>query len=123
MCVVDDVAGSFDKKASIPDDKASWLKAWDITDKKIQDELVEIVKTDDGIVGTYYKRCIFADQFALPNYESPLCVPKEVVASPLPPPFGPFDSLPLFVGARVRMCACTSVHACAFMFVRVYVCV
>jgi hypothetical protein len=53
------LAGSFDKKAAIPNDKASWLKAWDITDKKIQDELVEIVKTDDGIVGTYYKRCTF----------------------------------------------------------------
>jgi len=53
--------GSFDKKAAIPDDKASWLKAWDITDKKIQDELVEIVKTDDGIVGTYYKSCMNED--------------------------------------------------------------
>jgi len=50
-----------DKKAAIPDDKASWLKAWDITDKKIQDELVEIVKTDDGIVGTYYKSCMNED--------------------------------------------------------------
>jgi hypothetical protein len=49
-------AGTFDKGSSIPNDKSSWLKAWDITDKKIQDEMKLAIDKDDGIVGTYYKR-------------------------------------------------------------------
>jgi hypothetical protein len=52
-------AGSFDKEASIPKDKSSWLKAWDITDKKIQDQMKLAIDKDDGIVGTYYKRYDF----------------------------------------------------------------
>mmetsp|Transcript_16149 Transcript_16149/g.37310 ORF Transcript_16149/g.37310 Transcript_16149/m.37310 type:complete len:768 (-) Transcript_16149:97-2400(-) len=53
--------GTFDKKAVIPNDKASWLKAWDVTDKKIQDEMLSAVQNDKGIVGTYYQSCLNED--------------------------------------------------------------
>lgn len=53
-------AGTWDSAAKIPDDKASWLRSWDVPAKRIEDEMQKAVEEDNGIIGTYYARSVEA---------------------------------------------------------------
>jgi len=50
--------GAWDAKATIPDDKTSWLRSWDIPSDRIEMEMKAAMEEDKGIVGTYYKSCM-----------------------------------------------------------------
>jgi len=50
--------GTWDSAAKIPDDKASWLRSWDVPAKRIEDEMQKAVEEDNGIIGTYYASCM-----------------------------------------------------------------
>eukprot|EP00961_Rhodomonas_salina_P008189 111282-Rhodomonas_salina.4 len=52
--------GTWDSAAKIPDDKASWLRSWDVPAKRIEDEMQKAVEEDNGIIGTYYARSVEA---------------------------------------------------------------
>jgi len=53
--------GKWDEKASIPDDKTSWLKSWDVPAQRIENEMRNAVEADSGVVGTYYRSCMNED--------------------------------------------------------------
>merc|ERR1712216_1061754 len=50
--------GKWDASASIPDDKTSWLRSWDIPSERIENEMKAAMEEDKGIVGTFYKSCM-----------------------------------------------------------------
>ena len=50
--------GSWDQKASIPDDRTSWLRSWDIPSERIEQQMKVAMEEDTGVVGTFYKSCM-----------------------------------------------------------------
>ena len=50
--------GSWDQKASIPDDRTSWLRSWDIPSERIEQQMKVAIEEDTGVVGTFYKSCM-----------------------------------------------------------------
>ena len=50
--------GKWDAAATIPDDKTSWLRSWDIPSERIEGQMKAAMEEDTGIVGTFYKSCM-----------------------------------------------------------------
>jgi len=50
--------GKWDAAATIPDDKTSWLRSWDIPSERIETEMKLAMEEDKGIVGTFYQSCM-----------------------------------------------------------------
>lgn len=64
--------GKWDASATIPDDKTSWLRSWDIPSERIENEMKAAMEEDQGIVGMFYKSCM--DEEAI-NKLGTACVP------------------------------------------------